>query len=61
MQNILIKALVAHLQKTTLFITHDLDEAIWIGHHIAIMKDAVIVQIGRVALGLKQSPRVLDR
>jgi glycine betaine/proline transport system ATP-binding protein len=40
------KALVAQLQKTTLFITHDLDEAIRIGHRIAIMKDGVIVQIG---------------
>jgi len=40
------KALVAELQKTTLFITHDLDEAIRIGHRIAIMKDGVIVQIG---------------
>ena len=40
------KALVAQLGKTTLFITHDLDEAIRIGHRIAIMKDGVIVQIG---------------
>ncbi len=40
------KALVDQLQKTTLFITHDLDEAIRIGHRIAIMKDGVIVQIG---------------
>lgn len=40
------KALVAQLQKTTLFITHDLDEAIRIGHRIAIMKDGLIVQIG---------------
>ncbi|MCY4444972.1 MAG: glycine betaine/L-proline ABC transporter ATP-binding protein [Rhodobacteraceae bacterium] len=40
------KALVAKLQKTTLFITHDLDEAIRIGHRIAIMKDGAIVQIG---------------
>ena len=36
--------LVAQLQKTTLFITHDLDEAIRIGHRIAIMKDGIIVQ-----------------
>lgn len=34
------------LKKTTLFITHDLDEAIRIGAHIAIMKDGVLVQIG---------------
>ena len=40
------KALVAQLKKTTLFITHDLDEAIRIGHRIAIMKDGVIVQSG---------------
>jgi glycine betaine/proline transport system ATP-binding protein len=33
--------------KTTVFITHDLDEAIRIGDRIAIMKDGVIVQIGR--------------
>ena len=32
--------------KTTVFITHDLDEAIRIGHRIAIMKDGVLVQIG---------------
>ena len=35
-----------NLQKTTVFITHDLDEAIRIGHRIAIMKDGRIVQIG---------------
>lgn len=40
------KSLVDRLKKTTLFITHDLDEAIRIGHRIAIMKDGVIVQIG---------------
>lgn len=34
------------LKKTTMFITHDLDEAIKIGHRIAIMKDGRIVQIG---------------
>lgn len=40
------KMLVRDLKKTTLFITHDLDEAIRIGHRIAIMKDGMIVQIG---------------
>jgi glycine betaine/proline transport system ATP-binding protein len=40
------KTLVSELNKSTLFITHDLDEAIRIGHRIAIMKDGVIVQIG---------------
>lgn len=34
------------LNKTTMFITHDLDEAIRIGHRIAIMKDGRIVQVG---------------
>ena len=38
--------LSAHLDKTTLFITHDLDEAIRLGTRIAIMKDGRIVQIG---------------
>jgi glycine betaine/proline transport system ATP-binding protein len=39
-------ALSQQMKKTTLFITHDLDEAIKIGDRIAIMKDGVIVQIG---------------
>ena len=34
------------MRKTTLFITHDLDEAIRIGDRIAIMKDGALVQIG---------------
>ena len=39
-------ALSAELDKTTVFITHDLDEAIRIGSRIAIMKDGRIVQTG---------------
>ena len=39
-------ALSKEMNKTTVFITHDLDEAIRIGHRIAIMKDGRIVQIG---------------
>ena len=39
-------ALSAELHKTTVFITHDLDEAIRIGNRIAIMNDGRIVQIG---------------
>lgn len=35
------------MDKTTLFITHDLDEAVRMGHHVAIMKDGVIVQQGK--------------
>jgi glycine betaine/proline transport system ATP-binding protein len=38
--------LAAGMRKTTLFITHDLDEAIRIGDRIAIMKDGALVQIG---------------
>lgn len=34
------------LRKTTIFITHDLDEAIRLGTHIAIMKDGRFVQVG---------------
>ncbi|NLB17781.1 MAG: glycine betaine/L-proline ABC transporter ATP-binding protein [Syntrophomonadaceae bacterium] len=34
------------LQKTIIFITHDLDEAIKIGDRIALMKDGEIVQMG---------------
>ena len=38
--------LASVMKKTTVFITHDLDEAIRVGHRIAIMKDGRIVQIG---------------
>ena len=34
------------LKKATVFITHDLDEAIRLGGHIAIMKDGRVVQVG---------------
>ncbi len=34
------------MQKTIIFITHDLDEALRIGDRIALMKDGSIVQIG---------------
>jgi glycine betaine/proline transport system ATP-binding protein len=34
------------LKKTTVFITHDLDEAVRIGNRIAIMRDGKMVQIG---------------
>ena len=39
-------ALSRSVKKTTVFITHDLDEAIRMGDHIAIMNDGVIVQTG---------------
>ena len=34
------------MRKTTVFITHDLDEAVRVGHRIAIMRDGEVVQIG---------------
>jgi glycine betaine/proline transport system ATP-binding protein len=34
------------VKKTAIFITHDLDEAIRLGHRIAIMKDGYFVQVG---------------
>ena len=38
--------LSAEMKKTTVFITHDLEEAVRIGHRIAIMRDGRIVQMG---------------
>ncbi len=38
--------LAREMKKTTLFITHDLDEAIRIGDRIAIMRDGILVQVG---------------
>lgn len=38
--------LQSSMNKTIVFITHDLDEALRIGDRIALMKDGVIVQIG---------------
>ena len=42
------------MKKTTVFITHDLDEAVWVGERIAIMRDGKIVQVGTPR---KSSPR----
>lgn len=39
-------ALQAKMKKTTIFITHDLDEALNIGDRIILLKDGEIVQIG---------------
>lgn len=41
-----LMALQDRLKKTTLFITHDLDEALKVGDRIVLMKDGKIVQIG---------------
>ena len=48
MQDQLIE-LQAELGKTIVFITHDLDEALRIGDHIAILKDGRLSQVGAPA------------
>ncbi len=45
MQNELIR-LQQQLHKTIMFITHDLNEALKLGDHIAIMRDGAVIQIG---------------
>lgn len=44
-----VARLQARLQKTVVFVTHDLDEALKIGDRIAIMKDGRFVQVGAPA------------
>ncbi|GAB3489051.1 quaternary amine ABC transporter ATP-binding protein [Marinomonas epiphytica] len=46
MQDQLIE-LQEKLEKTIIFITHDLDEALRIGDRIAVLKDGKLVQVGR--------------
>jgi len=41
-----LKEIQARLHKTIVFITHDLDEALLLGDHIAILKDGELRQIG---------------
>ena len=41
--------LQADLRKTVVFVTHDLDEALRLGHRIAILKDGQVVQVGAPA------------
>ncbi|NPV30438.1 MAG: glycine betaine/L-proline ABC transporter ATP-binding protein [Firmicutes bacterium] len=45
MQNELL-SLQSKVNKTIVFVTHDLDEALKIGDRIALMKDGAVVQIG---------------
>ena len=45
MQNLLLE-LQAELQKTIIFITHDLDEALKLADHLVILKDGAVVQQG---------------
>ena len=41
-----LAALQEEIQKTIVFITHDLDEAVTVGDRIAIMRDGDIIQVG---------------
>ena len=45
MQDLLLE-LQAELQKTVVFITHDLDEALKLADHLVILKDGAVVQQG---------------
>jgi glycine betaine/proline transport system ATP-binding protein len=45
MQNFLLELQVA-FNRTILFVTHDIDEALRLGHRVAIMQHGVIVQLG---------------
>ena len=58
MQDELLK-LQEKMQKTIIFITHDLDEAIKLGDRIAIMKDGEVVQVGTLRRFIDRSGQSL--
>lgn len=45
MQNLFLD-IQGEVKRTVVFVTHDLDEALRLGHRVAIMKDGEIVQLG---------------
>jgi glycine betaine/proline transport system ATP-binding protein len=45
MQNLFL-SIQGEVMRTVVFVTHDLDEALTLGHRVAIMKDGEIVQLG---------------
>ena len=45
MQNLFL-SIQGEAKRTVVFVTHDLDEALTLGHRVAIMKDGEIVQLG---------------
>jgi glycine betaine/proline transport system ATP-binding protein len=53
MQDLLLE-LQADLQKTIVFVTHDLNEAMRLGHRIMVMRDGRTVQLGTVTEILSQ-------
>lgn len=50
-----LRDIQARLHKTIVFITHDLDEALLLGNHIAILKDGMVRQVGTGA-GILMAP-----
>ncbi|MCB1367097.1 MAG: glycine betaine/L-proline ABC transporter ATP-binding protein [Rhodobacteraceae bacterium] len=50
-----LRDIQARLHKTIVFITHDLDEALLLGNHIAILKDGQLRQVGTGA-GILMAP-----
>ncbi len=45
MQNLFL-SIQGEVKRTVVFVTHDLDEALTLGHRVAIMRDGEIVQLG---------------
>lgn len=50
-----LRDIQARLHKTIVFITHDLDEALLLGNHIAVLKDGMLRQVG-TGPGILMSP-----
>lgn len=48
MQDLLLR-LQSEMNKTVVFVTHDLNEAMRLGHRIMVMRDGVVIQIGSAA------------
>jgi glycine betaine/proline transport system ATP-binding protein len=53
MQNLFL-SIQGEARRTVVFVTHDLDEALTLGHRVAIMKDGEIVQLGTPEYILKE-------
>jgi glycine betaine/proline transport system ATP-binding protein len=53
MQNLFLD-IQGEVERTVVFVTHDLDEALRLGHRVAIMKDGEIVQLGTPEFVLRE-------